>query len=129
MVLGIRFRTRSRLRDQEGDRIRLQSVRDAATAARDSAIKEREGLRSRIAEWYDRAVVIMDTSGEYGERSPEDENEINSASREAASAEQRMRDIGRTIEIFDEILLKLDDAERAGDRSADPVTAEPNGGS
>lgn len=129
MVLNIRFRTRSRLRDQQGDHIRLRSVRDAVVAARNSAMSEREGLRLRMAEWYGRAVSIMDTSGEYGERSPEDESEISSASRGAASAEQRMRDIDRTIKVFDEILIKLDDAEQAVDKADGLGTAEQKGGS
>jgi hypothetical protein len=124
MVLGIRFRTRAQQRDQQGDRARMQSVRDAVLAARSSAEREREGLRLRIAEWYDRAVAIMDTSGEYGARSPEDESEISAASREAASAELRVREIARSIAVFDGILIQLDEAEHASGQPAD-ATASP----
>ncbi|WP_156460407.1 hypothetical protein [Devosia sp. Root635] len=125
MVLGIRFRTRAQQRDQQGDRARMQSVRDAVLAARNSAEREREGLRLRIAEWYDRAVAIMDTSGEYGTRSPEDESEISAASKEAAAAELRVREIARSVAVFDDILGKLDEAEQAAGQAAD--APEPGG--
>lgn len=113
MVLGIRFRTRSQQRDQQGDRARMQSVRDALLTARHSAEREREGLRLRIEEWYGRAVSLMDTSGEYGSRSPEDESEISTASKEAAAAERRVREIAGTIALFDDMLAKLDEADQA----------------
>ena len=113
MVLGIRFRTRSQQRDQQGDRARMQSVRDALLTARHSAERERAGLRLRIEEWYGRAVSLMDTSGEYGSRSPEDESEISTASKEAAAAERRVREIAGTIALFDDMLAKLDEAEQA----------------
>ena len=119
MVLGIRFRTRSQQRDQQGDQARMQSVRDALLAARNSAEREREGLRVRIEEWYGRAVALMDSSGEYGSRSPEDESEISTASKEAAAAERRVREIAGTIALFDDMLAKLDEAEQAREQPTD----------
>lgn len=113
MVLGIRFRTRSPQRDQEGDRARIQSVREALLAAKASAEGERHGLRRRIAEWQDRAVAIMDTSGDYGARDAEEENEIAEATKAAAKGEERLEEISRNIAVFDEMLARLDEAERA----------------
>jgi hypothetical protein len=70
-------------------------------------------LRRRIAEWQDRAVAIMDTSGDYGARDAEEEKEIAEATKAAAKGEERLEEISRNIAIFDEMLAKLDEAERA----------------
>mgnify|MGYP001388095146 CR=1 FL=1 len=111
MVLGIRFRTRSPLRDQEGDHARIQSVREALLAAKASAERESEGLRRRITEWQDRAVAIIDTSGDYGSRDAEEENEIAQATQAAMAGEERLNAISRTLSIFDRMLDELSMAE------------------
>ena len=111
MVLGIRFRTRSPQRDQEGDRARIQGVREALLAARASAERESTGLQKRIFEWQSRAVAIMDTSANYGMRDPEEETALTEATLAATKGEERLKAIADTISRFDQMLDQLDAME------------------
>lgn len=111
MVLGIRFRTRSPQRDQEGDRARIQSVRQALLTARLSAERESDGLQKRILEWQSRAIAIMDTTADYGLRDPDEESALTEATLAAAKAEERLKTIANTISGFDQMLAQLDELE------------------
>jgi hypothetical protein len=109
MVLGIRFRERSPQRDQEGDRARIQSVREALLTARASAEQESAGLRRRILEWQSRAVAIMDTTADYGLRDPDEEEALTEATLSAAKGEERLKTIANIISGFDQMLAQLDE--------------------
>lgn len=104
------FRTRSVERDRDGDLVRINGVRAAVLAARASAQSEQDGLRKRMLEARARAVALMDSSGDYGDRAAEDESDIAAAARSATAAEQRVADLDRSIKLFDELLERLDSA-------------------
>lgn len=110
MGQGMGFQTRSVERDRDGDLVRINGVREAVIAARASAQSEQDGLRKRVLEARARAVALMDSSGDYGERAAEDESDIAAAARAATAAEQRVVDLDASIRLFDELMERLDSA-------------------
>ena len=108
MVLGLSFRTRSAQRDQLTDAGRKDSVRRALINARDSAERERDGLKKRVDEWFSRAVAGLDNSEDYAHRSPEDRAQIDAAETNGKLAQNRLAEVEASIALFDDLLARLD---------------------
>ena len=116
-ILSLRpklFRTRSPNRDAATDVDRVMSVRRALSEAVSSATRERQGLQQRVDVYYAQASNLLDNSGDYGARSPEDEQSIAMAERQAAAANARIRQIDVQIGQFGDMLATLDMTMRVG---------------
>lgn len=105
---GLFFRTRSAGRDHENDDRRRTAVRTTIEGALSDARRELAGLERRIADSRAAAVSLMDNSGDYGERSPEDESMIRDHEDEAARATQRLATLRGEIALFAGMLQTLD---------------------
>ena len=108
------FRTRNSARDASTDAERLDAVRQALFGAIESAKRERDGLKRRVDTFYAQASALLDQSGEYGERSPKEEQAIAEAERTAAIARQRIEAVDAQIEQFASMLrvAQQDDVDR-----------------
>lgn len=102
------FRTRDASRDASTDRDRFMTVRRSLLAAIDGAQREREGLQTRLDVYYAQATNLIDNSGEFGNRSPEDEGAIEEAERNAAAARLRIGQISEHMEQLKTVLATLD---------------------
>lgn len=84
------FRVRSRERNLETDSKRRQSIAEATKKALEQIDFEFRGLSARVDEYYARIAVMLDTTGDYGERHGEDEAEIVSSERQLVLARERI---------------------------------------
>jgi hypothetical protein len=104
------FRTRNPARDSNTDLDRLMSVRRAFATAIADAEQERQGLQLRVDVYYAQATNLLDNSGEYGSRSPEDEQSIRDAEAQAALATVRIGQIDAQIVKLGAMLAEFDRA-------------------
>ena len=110
-ILSLRpklFRTRNPARDANTDLDRLMTVRRALADAIASASRERQGLQQRVDVYHAQATNLLDNSGEYGERSGEDEQSIRDAEANAAMATSRIGQIDGQIAKLGDMLADLD---------------------
>jgi hypothetical protein len=110
-ILSLRpraFRTRNTTRDAETDEARISTVRNAISMALGDARHERDGLGQRLELYYAKAAVVLDSSGEYGERDYADESTIGTAEQNAARARQRLAQLDTQILRLAELLDQLD---------------------
>lgn len=94
MALGIPiFRIRSPLRDHERDMERFRLVQSAIEKALESASRELAGLEKRVFDAQSSAISLMDNSGDYGRRDPEDEQQVAEFEATAKAAQKRLEDL------------------------------------
>src|SRR5689334_4369504 len=91
------FRTRDPARDTATDRDRLMTIRSSIVAAIDSAIRERDGLRRRVDNYFASASHILDQAG-FEERSAHDEAAVVEAERQGSAGLERIAAIDAQIE-------------------------------
>lgn len=117
-ILSLRpklFRTRNPARDANTDLDRLMTVRRAMADAIADAIREQQGLQQRVDVYHAQASNLLDDSGDYAQRAPEDERSILEAEANAATATRRIGQLGEQIAKLSGMLEELD---RAADGSA-----------
>ncbi|HTM77945.1 MAG TPA: hypothetical protein VL133_09990 [Devosia sp.] len=102
------FRTRDPARDANNDGERLMPIHRAIADAIASASAEKQGLQRRVDLHYAQATSLLDTSGEYGERSAADEKSISDAEASAAKATARIGQIDGQIGKLNAMLVELD---------------------
>lgn len=102
------FRTRNPARDSNTDLDRLMAVRRAFAAAIADAEQERQGLQLRVDVYYAQATNLLDNSGDYGQRSHEDEQSIRDAEAQAAVATVRIGQINAQIVKLGATLAEFD---------------------
>ena len=102
------FRTRNPARDSNTDLDRFMTVRRAFAAAIADAEQERQGLQQRVDVYYAQATNLLDNSGEYGERSMQDEQSIRDAESQAARATARIGQIDAQIVKLGSMLAQFD---------------------
>lgn len=101
------FRNRSPERDRARDSNRVDKIRLSLLTAREDAEHERAGLERRIEEYLLRATLMLESSGEYAERSPNDEKEIVDAESQAQLGRQRVVQLDQQIAVLDRMLADL----------------------
>lgn len=113
MALGLGgFRTRSPERDNERDAKRLAKLRAAIVNARDDALSEHTGLSRRVNEHFARAAMLLDATGSFAERAPEDEQAIAASEKQALAGQQRLEALTRQIAMLEGLLATLDTGTR-----------------
>jgi hypothetical protein len=95
------FKVRSRGRDEDTDRQRVQTVMDAIEAVLVAAEKEQKGLSLRIEDVLARAAVTGgNASDEYLDREPLDDHHQSLFSEEISSGQKRLSSLADTIGHF-----------------------------
>lgn len=111
LSLGTRmFRTRNPARDAGTDMDRFMTVRRSIGVALESATRERQGLQQRVDVYYAQATSLLDNSAEFGLRSDRDEDAIQDAEANAATASRRIKQISEHIEQLNAMLSTVDEA-------------------
>lgn len=101
------FRTRSPQRDIQTDKRRSEAVKSALNDVINSLKVEIEGLQTRVDRSLKQAVHIMDSSGEYHEREPEDEQLIVEFEKQAETAQNRLKTLKNQLDVYENMLDKL----------------------
>ncbi|HEV7719121.1 MAG TPA: hypothetical protein VGO70_09120 [Arsenicitalea sp.] len=110
MAIGTRlFRTRSPDRDQETDEYRAVAVRSSVEKALRESQLELSGLEARIETALIGSITLMDNSGDYGERSAEDEHDIIENEQQAQRGRLRVMALRQQIDRYSQMLAILSD--------------------
>ncbi|MET3925007.1 hypothetical protein [Devosia sp. 2618] len=101
------FQTRSRERDQTTDINRYRTLLLAVERSVDEVRKEREGLQRRLDEHLLRASSIVDNSGAFGSRDPQDEKDIEESERQIQWVRQRLGELERQSSELDGVRAQV----------------------
>ena len=107
--MRFRFTGRSKGRDKQSDSERIDRVLSTLVSARTEVEREECGLRRRVNEWYAAAAGLMDTSGEFNQRSLNDEADINRFSAQASAGQRRLVDLEEQVAFFEDLILQVKD--------------------
>ena len=105
------FQTRSAERDKEQDRTRIERMRRVVAAELQAAINERAGLTRRRERDYAVAATSLSQMGEFGERSPADEQSISELERNALRANTRIEVLNTQIESIHRLMALLNEMD------------------
>jgi len=104
MVLGFPlFRTRSPERDRETDAARLRRMQYVLDQTVSEMGRELAGLQRRIDDSMNRAVAVMDDSGDYTERDPKDEKLITDYESQVSAGQKRIAHLNRQLAVYQSI--------------------------
>lgn len=106
------FRTRDPSRDAATDRDRLMTVRSSIVAAIDSAVRERDGLKRRVDDYFASASHILDQT-DFNDRSADDEAAISRAERQGSAGLHRIAVIDAHISHLNDMLAYFDEQDVA----------------
>ncbi|MCF6344600.1 MAG: hypothetical protein L3J15_08025 [Devosiaceae bacterium] len=101
------FRTRSPDRDSKTDEIRFKSVKSALEEVTNGIGLEIKGLQKRVDAQLQQAFHIMDMSGEYSERSKQDEQNIVELETQIKIAKGRLKDIEKQLAVYETLQKDL----------------------
>jgi hypothetical protein len=103
------FRTRSPDRDRSTDEHRTLAVRSSVEKALRESQRELAGLEARIETALMASITLMDNSGDYGERSAEDEQDIIENEQQAQRGRLRVMALRLQIDRYSRMLAILSD--------------------
>jgi len=104
------FRTRSAGRDQQTDAARLGAVASAVESQLTETERELSGLLTRMNEAYLSATSLMEASGDYADRSADDEAEIQAFETSANAARERIGRLEQQKILLEQIRTMLHQA-------------------
>jgi hypothetical protein len=107
------FRTRNRRRDMATDAARLARVRQAVDLAIIDIEREREGLQRRVDFYLAKASSLMDETGDFSNRTVEDETELRTAEQHISEARHRLGTLANEAVQFAKLLEMVDGVPRA----------------
>ncbi len=108
MVFNIlTFRTRSPDRDRKSDELRFKSVKSALDEVISGVSSEINGLQKRIDAQLQQAFHIMDMSGEYSERSKQDEQNIVELETQIKIAKERLKALKKQLGVYETLQKEL----------------------
>lgn len=108
--LRLPFRTRSPGRDQQTDATRLGVVASAVDSQLAETAREMSGLKTRMDHAYLSATSLLEASGDYADRSAEDEAEIRAFEASANAARQRLAQLEQQKALLEQIRAMLQQA-------------------
>ncbi len=113
MLRLLPFRARSTERDRQTDGLRRERVAAVLETVIGKARGELAGLEARVGAAYQNAARLLDSSGDYGERDPQDEQLIAGFEREARNATDRVEQLRNEWAFFVGMREALDGRARA----------------
>jgi hypothetical protein len=98
---GYEFKVRSSERDEDTDRLRVQTIMTAIETVLGAAEAEQKGLSQRVEDVLARAAVTVgNASDEYLDREPLDNHHQHLFSEEISNGQKRLKALADTISHF-----------------------------